>query len=199
MRDHGYACTVVRPTVEEPVETAPRVPPAQHAEALSYFKARSVAPEITDGLIVAADTVAGVRGRVFGKPVSRQNAGNILQALAGTTHEVITGVTLLDASTLRRDIRHAVTTVAMRPLSDEEIESYLDTGEWVGKAGAYGIQGHGDRFVERIEGSFTNVVGLPMELLACMMKDWFATTGLTDASGAVTACPARRDTDVRAG
>lgn len=174
MREHGYEFEVIRPTVDEPVHTHTDVPTADIAEALSYFKARSVAPGVSDGLIVAADTVAAVAGQVFGKPQSREEAGKILRALAGTTHEVVTGVTLLDAASMRRDIRHATTAVTMRPLSERQIESYLDGGEWEGKAGAYGIQDHGDRFVERIDGSFTNVVGLPMEMLRRMINDWLA-------------------------
>jgi len=169
MREHGYRFEVARPTVEEPAHCGAGVPPAHVAEALSYFKARSVAQALPEGLIVAADTVAAVGGEVFGKPADRDDARSILTRLSGTAHDVITGVTLLDAATGRRDIRHDVTRIVMRPLGDDEMEAYLDSGQWQGKAGAYGIQDHGDRFVERIEGSFTNVVGLPMELLAIML------------------------------
>ncbi len=109
---------------------------------------------------------------MFGKPLDRDDARTILSNLSGTTHRVITAVTLLDATTGRRLIRHDSTAVTMKPLSDNQLEAYLDTGAWAGKAGAYGIQDRGDAFVESIDGSFTNVVGLPMELLGRMLADW---------------------------
>jgi len=109
---------------------------------------------------------------IFGKPRDRADAKRILSAIAGTTHEVITGVTLLDAASGARQIEHDVTRVTMRRLGDDEIEAYLDTGAWQGKAGAYGIQDRGDAFVERIDGSFTNVVGFPMELIERMLQTW---------------------------
>lgn len=125
------------------------------------------------GLILAADTVACRDGRIFGKPRDREDARVILKSLCGTTHEVLTGVTLLHPSTGRRDIRLARTVIHMRAMTEADLAAYLDTGEWRGKAGAYGIQNHGDAFVESIEGSFTNVVGLPMEMLAEMIDaDW---------------------------
>ena len=169
LRDHGYEFQVVTPSVDEAVEMESNAPAIQLAEALSYFKARSVCADIAQGWILAADTVAVLGKRVFGKPLDRADAGKTLSSLAGTTHEVITGVTLLDAATLRRSIRHDVTQVTMHPLSKEQIDTYLDTGLWEGKAGAYGIQDESDPFVERIDGSFSNVVGLPMELLEEMI------------------------------
>jgi len=116
--------------------------------------------------------VVTYRGLVFGKPVDRGEAARILRTLAGTTHQVITGVTLLDASDRRRDIRHAISTVSMKILSATELETYLDSNAWVGKAGAYGVQDEADAFITLIDGSFTNVVGLPMELLADMLAPW---------------------------
>ncbi|MEK7732222.1 MAG: Maf family protein, partial [Planctomycetota bacterium] len=132
----------------------------------------SVAGLAGDGWVLAADTIAALGGRVFGKPADRDDARRILKSLSGTTHQVITGVTLLDASSGVRLIRHDSTNVIMRRLTDSEIEDYLDSGAWEGKAGAYGIQDKGDAFVERIEGSFTNVVGLPMELVARMLDEF---------------------------
>ncbi len=172
MREHGYVFDLAAPTVDEPAHAGVGVPPAHVAEALSYFKARSVAQPPFDGLVIAADTIAAAGGDVFGKPEDRDDARRILSRLAGAEHEVITGVTVLDALSGRRDIRHDVTRIVMRALSDAEMEEYLDSGEWEGKAGAYGIQDHGDRFVERVEGSFTNVVGLPMELLGRMLSEF---------------------------
>jgi len=172
MREYGYEVEVVVPPLAEPGQFTEEVSAAQQAEALSYFKARSVAAVRKTGWVIAGDTVVAVDDRVFGKPLDRADAKRILQALAGTTHHVITGVTLLDAESAARCIEHDSTAVTMRALTDAEIDAYLDTGAWEGKAGAYGIQDRGDAFVERIEGSFTNVMGFPMELVASMLNRW---------------------------
>ncbi len=172
LREHGYDFTVVESPLIEPAEFTDDVSPVERAESSSYFKAKSVVGIVEDAWILAADTIATVDGRVFGKPADRSDARTILQSLSGTTHQVITGVTLLDASNGARLIRHDSTDVVMRELSAAEIEDYLDSNAWEGKAGAYGIQDKGDAFVERIEGSFTNVVGLPMELVAQMLDEF---------------------------
>lgn len=169
LRDHGFHFDVVRPPLPEPSELAGCRCPTELAESLSFYKARSVAAEVISGVILAADTVSALHDDIFGKPRDRADAARILRALTGTTHQVITGVTVLDAATRRRQLAHNVTYVTMRAMTDAELESYLDTNAWVGKAGAYGIQDHGDRFVTRFEGSFSNVVGLPMELVADML------------------------------
>lgn len=172
MHEYGYAVEVIKPPLHEPSDSAHTLPPAQQAEALSYFKARSVAALVEADWILAGDTIVSLHGRIFGKPVDRDDARRILSALAGTTHDVITGVTLFDASTGERLIQHEATGVTMHVLTEAEIEDYLDTGAWRGKAGAYGIQDRGDAFVERINGSFTNVVGFPMELVGRMLATW---------------------------
>ena len=172
MREHGYSVEIIEPPLPEPTNPPPELSPARIAETLSHFKAAAVAGIINAGLILGADTIAALGERIFGKPADRAGAKRILSALAGTSHQVITGVTLMDAATRSHVTRHDATAVHVRGLSDAEIEAYLDTGAWEGKAGAYGIQDHGDPFVSRIEGSFTNVVGLPMELLAQMLGQW---------------------------
>ncbi|HUN80558.1 MAG TPA: Maf family protein [Phycisphaerae bacterium] len=170
LRDAGYQFNVMVPPLLEPDENSPHTDPASHAESLAYFKAASIGVQPAGTTILAADTIAFVDGRIIGKPADRRDAGRIIRALSGTTHKVITGVALTDEK--RRLIHHDVSTVRVRTLSDSAIESYLDTGLWEGKAGAYGIQEQADPFVERLEGSFTNVVGLPMELLAQLFDRW---------------------------
>ncbi|UCE61357.1 MAG: septum formation protein Maf [Phycisphaerales bacterium] len=165
LTEYGYEFEVVPPLLHEPRQKAGGLSPAQIAEAISYFKARSVAERIRRGIILGADTIVSLGHELFGKPADRAHARRTLQTLAGTTHQVITGVTLFDAGAGFRMINHAQTSVTMRPLTPKEIDAYLDTGAWEGKAGAYGIQDLGDAFVTRVEGSFTNVVGLPMELI----------------------------------
>lgn len=168
----GYAFDVIAPTVEEPTTLPPGVSPAAFAEAISLSKAESVAAKVHAGTILAADTVAAIGHTIFGKPADREDAARILSALCGSTHDVITGVTLLDAATGRRLVRHDLTRVTMRRMTAPELASYLDSQAWQGKAGAYGIQDHGDEFVTALQGSFTNVVGLPIELLSRMLEEW---------------------------
>lgn len=172
LKEHGYTFEVIAPPLEEPARLSDGLSPVQLAEALSFFKARSVAETIPDGWVLGADTIATLHGEVFGKPRDRHDARRILRSISGTSHQVVTGVSLVEAGGGRRLIRHDITTVVMRALSDRELDDYLDSNEWVGKAGAYGIQDHGDAFVERVEGSFTNVVGLPMERLAGMIAEF---------------------------
>lgn len=178
LRDHGYKFDVLKPPLPEPATLAGCRCPTELAESISFFKARSVAAEVIAGVILAADTVSALQGQIFGKPCDRADAARILRALSGTTHEVITGVTILDAGTRRRKITHAITHVTMRGLTDAELESYLDTNAWIGKAGAYGIQDSGDCFVTGFEGSFTNVVGLPMELVGELLTEFGCAPGV---------------------
>lgn len=168
----GYVFDVLPSPFDEPHDFADDVSPANRAEASSYFKARSVARLCTDEVVLAADTVVALGSDVFGKPGDVQEARRILSELAGTTHLVITGVTLFDAGGQRRFIGHDTTRVSMRPMDDDALDKYLAGNEWREKAGAYGIQDRGDAFIERIEGSFTNVVGLPMELVSKLLTDW---------------------------
>ncbi len=172
MEEAGFEVEIIPPPMDEPVLDATIMAPSRIAEALAEYKARSVTALIDDAWVLAGDTVVAHEGRIFGKPADRDDARKILSALGGTSHQVITGVALLDADSPRRLVRHDVTTVAMRSLLEAELEAYLDTGAWAGKAGAYGIQDRGDAFIERIDGSFTNVVGFPMELVQQMLTEW---------------------------
>jgi septum formation protein len=176
LQEAGYRFEVSSPPMEEPDEKHPHVDPTLHAESLAYFKARSVAPANFDKTILAADTIAVVDDEIIGKPADRADAQRILGKLSGKSHRVITGVALLYPAIGRRLLTHDVSTVKMRELARKEIDAYLDSGEWQGKAGAYGIQDRGDQFVEETSGSFTNIVGLPMELLSRVFIHWTGTT-----------------------
>ena len=139
---------------------------------LAVRKAESVAVRLAEGLVLGVDTLVATEDGIIGKPRDRADAIAILKRLARAPHVVVTGLCLLDARTGRRRVASDQTRVTLRPMTGAEIEAYVDSGEAMGKAGAYAIQETGDRFVERVEGSFSNVVGLPLELLENMLKEF---------------------------
>lgn len=170
LRQAGIAHRVVPPPIEEPGESVLHLAPARQAEALAYFKASSVAQEREESLVLGADTVVAVGEEVLGKPLDADDARRMLRTLSGTRHRVITGMALLKGGQTRL-ISSATTWVTMRPITEREVEDYIRSGEWEGKAGAYAIQETADRFVIAIEGTFDNVVGLPVELLQRMLAE----------------------------
>ena len=158
----------VRPTDAD--ETWPDLPLGPAAEAVALRKAR--AAEAPGALVLAADTVVALDGDVLGKPPSAEAARITLRRLSGRTHRVATGLALRHGD--REATAHAVTDVTFAALSDAEIDAYVATGSPLDKAGAYGIQDDvGALLVERIEGDYANVVGLPLRLLYVTLRDAF--------------------------
>ena len=134
--------------------------PGEYCSRISRDKADSIGLSYRQALVVAADTIVVISGRILGKPAHAADACSQLKLLQGTMHEVYTGYTITyETRSTTRVIR---TRVYFRPMSDGEIRWYISTGEPLDKAGSYGLQGIGSLFVERIEGSYTNVIGLPM-------------------------------------
>lgn len=162
----GYRFTV-RPTdVNEP-DPASFDSPTSYAVFTAWLKANSL--EEAHEPVLGADTVAWHGRSILGKPADRDDARRILQQLQGTCHQVVTGVCLRIPRAELCLTCCVSTDVRMRSLSADDVEAYLDTGLWQGKAGAYGIQDHDDPFVEAVTGSYSNVMGLPVERL----KDLF--------------------------
>ncbi|HPS75287.1 MAG TPA: Maf family protein [Oscillospiraceae bacterium] len=148
---------------------APGLQPAEIVRVLSRAKAEEVAAACApEDVVVAADTVVWVDDRVFGKPKDRAEALAMLHTLSGRGHEVFTGVTVLRGGECRSETER--TEVFFRPLTDREIEAYVDSGEPMDKAGAYGAQGLASLFVRGIRGDFFNVMGLPICRLGEMLK-----------------------------
>jgi len=142
--------------------------PEALAMSLAYQKAADVQSQVGDqALILAADTIV-VADRVLGKPKDRADAKAMIKSLEGKRHAVITGIALLLGE--KRVVDYQMTQVAFAPMSEEEIEGYLNAGDYGDKAGAYGIQGYAEPFVEEIRGSYSNVVGLPVERLYQVLK-----------------------------
>ena len=152
-------------------ETAlPGENPESHAARLALAKARDVAARLDEGLVIGADTVVVLGERMLGKPADPAEARAFLAALSGKTHRVISGVAVMDAATGRSEVATAVTSVQMRAFDAAEAEAYVATGEPLDKAGAYGIQERGAVLVEVIQGDYFNVVGLPLVLLAELLR-----------------------------
>jgi septum formation protein len=170
LQQMGFTDFSIRPAVgEETID--PALTPAQLVEALSRQKALEVSACAAPGhLVIAADTVVAADGRVLGKPRSRVEAIEMLSALSGRSHTVYTGVTLCRDGVVLTE--HEATAVQFRPLTAQEIADYVHTGEPMDKAGAYGIQGYGALLVERIQGDYFNVVGLPVCRLGRMLAQF---------------------------
>lgn len=166
LREAGYEFSVVPPPLHEPAPTqTPAVNAASWAEALAYFKAAAVAASCRDAIVIGADTVVTHSGNIIGKPKDLADARRILSTMFGGHNNVITGLAVLCLTHSRRIITHEATAIIMRPMDPDEVDQYLATGAWRDKAGAYAIQEGGDKFVQSIHGSFSNIVGLPMEKL----------------------------------
>jgi len=155
---------VVVPTYVE--DDPPGLEPAELVRAHAEGKARSV--HVEGRVTLAVDTAVVLDGRVYGKPADRDDTARMLHEVSGRTHTVVSGLCLLGPDF--EAVGHEVTDVTFRLLSPEVLAAYLESGEWEGRAGAYAIQGLGGRLVERIEGDYLNVVGLPGALLVTLLE-----------------------------
>jgi len=144
------------------------------AQVNAYRKARFVAKQYPDSLVLGADTLVHMGTRLFGKPANPEEAGQMLQKLQGQTHQVITAICLLYLRHHRQSIFAESTSVTFLPLTAEAIGLYLSKVDPLDKAGAYAIQEHGELLVEKIAGSYSNVVGLPTERLLDEFARWTA-------------------------
>jgi MAF protein len=170
LEDAGYEFTVCVSGVEE------RGPesgdPHEISKHNALAKAKAAAKKYSSGIIVGSDTVVALGGRIIGKPADDADAIKILKTLSGTRHSVVSAVALVDASSGRSAAISDETFVTMRRMTDAEIAEYVESGEAAGKAGAYAIQETGDRFVEKLEGRMSTVVGFPIEVFEKFLDDF---------------------------
>jgi septum formation protein len=143
-----------------------RLSPDKLARAISLEKARAVARKHKNAIVIAADTFIVFRGKIMGKPNTEAEARKMLMALRGKSHSVITGFTILDTEENKVLTKSVETVIHIKKLTPEEIDGYVKSKEPLDKAGAYAIQGLGSVIVERIEGDYFNVMGLPLRALA---------------------------------
>jgi septum formation protein len=167
LREAGYEFIVDPADVDEE-DYPPEVMPADLAVRLARIKAYSVAARRPSELILAADTVVAFGDKILGKPKDILEARYMLRLLSGTTHVVITGVSLVRRSDALAEEKRVLSAVQMRELSDDQIETYVMGDGWRDKAGGYGIQDN-DPFVKLMAGDYTNIVGLPMKLTQAML------------------------------
>ena len=157
---------MVSPRYEE--HDPPGIPPIETVRVHAEGKARSVLDSAAGRPVLGVDTEVVLDEVTYGKAASRASAAAMLRALAGRTHDVVSGLCLIDPGGASV-VEHDITRVTLRQLADHEIDDYLATGEWEGRAGAYAIQGRGAALVERLDGDYLNVVGLPGALLVRLL------------------------------
>lgn len=169
LAEAGYDFEVVVPSAEAECGVCSGESPPELVARLAYQKAADVASRVSRGTIVACDTVAECAGQVLGKPEDEEHARRMLHVLSGREHQVYSGLCVWEAPHGEPVVEVARTTLRMDPLTDELIEDYLAGDGWIGKAGAFGYQ-DGLGWVHVLAGSESNVVGLPLELLAEMLQ-----------------------------
>ena len=169
LAEAGYEFTVSVPEIDESVFLAEGVNPCEYAARLALAKAKNVAAKFPDCLVIGADTVVDFDGEIIGKPSDAKEAEQITKKLFSKPHRVITAVAIVRESDGTELVESDSTTVYPKKMSEEQIAKHIKSKSWHDKAGAYAIQEDGDEFVERIEGSLTNVMGLPMELLGRLL------------------------------
>lgn len=170
LAEAGYKFTVVIPDVDESAFLTESADPCGYAEQLALAKARSIAEKLPSCLVIGADTVVDFDGQIIGKPADAKEAKQVIRKLFSAPHKVITAVAIVRIVDGTEIVESDATIVYPRRMSDEQITEHVKSGSWQDKAGAYAIQEGGDEFIEKIEGSLTNVMGLPMELLQRMLK-----------------------------
>ena len=166
LKDIGLEFEIYKPDVDE--SKLDNELPEDLCLRLSRLKAKSVAEKFPDLIIIAADTIVVIDKKILGKPHDREDAFRMLKTLQGREHEVITGVSVALNTKVISHAEHTI--VKFISMSDEEIREYISTGECDDKAGAYAIQGKGATLIERINGDYFNVVGLPLCLLSKILK-----------------------------
>jgi septum formation protein len=166
----GIPFEAVAPNYEE--EEAPGAEAVELVRAHARGKARSVAAGAGEKPVLGVDTAVVLEDEVYGKPEDETDAAQMLEELSGRTHEVVSGLCLLTSGW--EAVEHEVTRVAFRALTPRDVAAYVASGEWEGRAGGYAIQGRGAVLVERIDGDYLNVVGLPAALLVRLLADRFA-------------------------
>jgi len=153
-------------------DITPKLKPHELAKSLSFEKAKVVASSHKNALVIAADTFIVFKGKILGKPQTETQAKKMLETINGKPHSVITGFTIIDTENNKAISKSVETKVYIKRLTSNEVDAYVKSGEPLDKAGAYAIQGLGSVIVEKIEGDYFNVIGLPLSALADSLKEF---------------------------
>jgi len=164
----GLTFQVISPNIEEHLNSTP---PAQHVVRYSLEKVKAASQKVSRGMILGADTIVVLESEILGKPKSQKEAFQMLSKLSGQTHTVYSGVAILEVEKNISLTGYQTTEVVFNRLDNAEIERYLSTGEYVDKAGAYGIQGMGSLLVKEIKGDLDNVIGLPLATVRKLLAE----------------------------
>ena len=169
LTEAGYKFTVFVPDINESAFLSEQYKPSEYAKRLALAKAKNAAEKFPRCLVIGADTVVDFKGQIIGKAADAKEAEQITKKLFSAPHKVITAVAIVRESDRTEIVESDTTTVYPKKMTAEQIGEHIKSGSWRDKAGAYAIQEGGDEFIEKIEGSLTNVMGLPMELLQQML------------------------------
>ena len=170
LRKAGYCFEIVPSEVDESAFDTNGITSEEHTKILALAKANDVAARFPNAIVMGADTVVDLDGKIIGKPDNAEHAEQITRKLFSKPHKVITGLALVCVEKNIEIVEADTTIVYPHQLTEAQIADHITNGQWEGKAGAYGIQETGDEFVDRIDGSFTNVMGLPMELTQRLLE-----------------------------
>jgi septum formation protein len=165
LAEAGYKFTSIAPDINESAFFTERIKPDEYAKRLALAKAKNVAEKYPHCLVIGADTVVDFKGQIIGKAASAKQAEQITKMLFSAPHKVVTAVAIVRIEDGIEIVESDTTIVYPKKLTDEQIAQHIESKSWQDKAGAYAIKESGDEFIEKIEGSLTNVMGLPMELL----------------------------------
>jgi len=170
LAEAGYKFTVVVPDINESAFPPEQHKATEHAKRLALAKAKHVAAKHPESLVIGADTIVDFNGQIIGKPTDAKEAEQITTKLFSAPHKVITGLAIIRLSDGTELIESDTTTIYPKKLTAKQIAEHIKSQSWRDKAGAYAIKEKGDEFIDKIQGSLTNVMGLPMELLQRLLK-----------------------------
>lgn len=169
LQEAGYEFEIVPPDESVEKGLCSNCSPAELVSEHAFHKAKAIASELESGLILAADTVGECNGQILGKPAGVEHARQMLELMSGKTHRVLTGVCLWHRPTDQQIVHVEQTVLTMDPIQEDWLDRYLETNDWVGKAGAFGYQ-DGLDWIQILKGSESNVVGLPLEALERLLE-----------------------------
>jgi septum formation protein len=166
----GYKFTVVPADIDENAISTKGISSAEYTKRLALAKAEKVAQQFPNSLVIGSDTIVDFEGEIIGKAVDEKHAEEITRKLFSRPHKVITGIAIVRLRDNTRIVESDTTVVYPKKMNDKQIARHIERGNWRDKAGAYAIQETGDEFVEKIDGSLTNVMGFPMELVGRLLE-----------------------------